>query len=73
MISMNLLLDYLVENNVDRDSTFPPEIWVACDGSLCMSSNVYESFYPKFNSESLHTHPDIYCFLKTLNDIPSDT
>lgn len=49
---------------VDSDSTFPQEIWAACDPG----SRMYEWSYPEFNSESLHPHPNLKCFLNSLKN-----
>lgn len=66
-------LDYLIENYVDDDAVFPPEIWAAQDSSLARTTNACESFHSKFNSELPNPHPNIYVFLRTLKDMQTDT
>lgn len=61
------ITDYLVENYVDiSDSTFSLEIWDSLWLKFIHALMCIWSFYPKFNSELLHPHPNIYCYLKTL-------
>nr|CAI5845296.1 unnamed protein product [Callosobruchus analis] len=45
------MLDYLVDSNVDNDTTFPPRIWAARDSSLSRTTSACESFPSKFNAE----------------------
>jgi len=65
--------DYLVENYIDNDSTFPPEIWAEKSNSIYRTTNSCESFHSKFNSQFYSPHPNIFNFLNILYSIQSDT
>jgi hypothetical protein len=45
--------DYLVDNYIDNDLTFPPEIWAEKSNStrIYRTTNSCESFNSKFNSQ----------------------
>lgn len=65
--------DYLVENCIANDSTFPPEIWAEKSYSIYRTTNSSESFHSKFNSQFYSPHPNILNFLNILYSIQSDT
>ncbi|KAL4097257.1 hypothetical protein QTP88_022060 [Uroleucon formosanum] len=65
--------DYLVENCIDNDSTFPPEIWATKSNSIYRTTDSCESFHSKFNSQFYSPHPNIFNFLNILYSIQSDT
>ncbi|KAE9532085.1 hypothetical protein AGLY_010287 [Aphis glycines] len=65
--------DYLVENYIANDSTFPPEIWAEKSNSIHRTTNSCESFHSKFNSQFYSPHPNIFNFLNILFSIQSDT
>jgi len=65
--------DYLVENYIANDSTFPPEIWAEKSNSIHRTTNSCESFHSKFNSQFYSPHPNIFNFLNILLSIQSDT
>jgi hypothetical protein len=54
--------DYLTENYIDENSTFPPSIWTAMTASSQRSTNTCESFHRKCNSHLMSTHPNVYTF-----------
>jgi hypothetical protein len=37
--------DYLTENYIDENSTFPPSMWATITASSQRSTNAYESFH----------------------------
>lgn len=61
--------DYLVDNYISNDSSFPPDIWACCDSSTERTTNACESFHSHFNSSFYCTHPDIFRFITVLLDI----
>lgn len=65
--------DYLTDNYIDEDSTFPPNMWAAMTASTQRSTNACESFHSKYNSYFVSTHPNIYSFLNVLKIMQSDT
>ncbi|KAL4084362.1 hypothetical protein QTP88_028185 [Uroleucon formosanum] len=65
--------DYLVDNYVDEDSSFPPKIWAEMTSSAQRSTNACESFYSKYNSNFSSTHPHIYKLLDVLKTMQLDT
>jgi hypothetical protein len=65
--------DYLTENYIDKNSTFPSSIWVEMTASSQRSTNACESFHRKCNSYFVLTHSNVYTFLKILKFIQIDT
>ncbi|KAE9521590.1 hypothetical protein AGLY_018020 [Aphis glycines] len=65
--------DYLVDNYIDEDSSFPPKIWAEMTSSAQRSTNACESFHSKYNSNFSSTHPHIYKFLDVLKAMQLDT
>ncbi|KAE9531464.1 hypothetical protein AGLY_010670 [Aphis glycines] len=65
--------DYLVDNYIDEDSSFPPKIWAEMTSSAQRSTNACESFHSKYNSNFSSTHPHIYTFLDVLKAMQLDT
>lgn len=58
--------DYIVENYIDENGTFPPQIWANHNGELTRTTNACESFHAKFNSNFYHSHPNLYEFVEVL-------
>jgi len=66
--------DYLVENYIANDSTFPPEIFGQKKAIVFIEQlTLAESFHSKFNSHFHSPHPNIFNFLNILFSIQSDT
>lgn len=70
---LTLFLDYLIENYIDNEARFPPNVWAEHSSSLQRTTNACESFHSRFNSYFYHTHPHIFQFINTLIDLQSDT
>lgn len=70
---VNQFADYITDNYIDENSTFPPNMWATMSSSIQRSTNACESFHSKYNSYFISTHPHIYKFLNVLNIIQSDT
>lgn len=58
--------DYLVDNYLTEDSTFPPYMWASNSSSLIFTTNACESFHSKFNECFYKSHPDIFKFTDIL-------
>ena len=65
-------LDYLVENFIDDEASFPPELWAANSASLARTTNACEAFHSKFKNENSSPHPNIHNFLKCLLEIQTE-
>ncbi|KAF0757993.1 Uncharacterized protein FWK35_00016676 [Aphis craccivora] len=70
---IDLFLDYLVDNYISSESTFPPRIWAEFSHSTFRSTNNCESFNSKFNGIFYHAHPNIYQFIEALKYIQQDS
>jgi len=59
-IKIDLFLDYLVNNYISLESTFPPRIWAEFSHTCTFrTTNNCESFHFKFNGMFYHAHPNI--------------
>jgi hypothetical protein len=58
--------DYLLENYVDANSTFPPPVWSVCSASSLRTINACESFHAHFNVLFYRTHPNIFVLVSAL-------
>ena len=54
--------DYLVDNYMTFESTYPPTLW-ASSNVEDRTTNACESFHAKFNKLFLEAHPNIFVFL----------
>jgi len=70
---VDLFLDYLVDNYISPESTFPPRIWTEYSHSTFHTTNNCESFHSKFNGIFYHSHPNIYQFIEALKYIQQDS
>lgn len=70
---VNQFADYLVENYIDEESTFPPIVWAEKTASLLRTTNACESFHSKFNSYCPSPHPNLFIFLNCLKSMQTDT
>ena len=51
--------DYLIDNSIEENATFPPFIWASLDARTWRITNACESFHSKFNSSFVSSHPNI--------------
>ena len=58
--------DYLLENCIDADSTFPPPVWSECTASSLRTINACESFHAHFNALFYSAHPNIFVLVSAL-------
>lgn len=65
--------DYLVDNYIKEDATFPPNIWASCNSSTERTTNACESFHSNFNKNFYVSHPDIFRFIDVLKDLQIST
>jgi len=55
--------DYLLENYIDADSTFPPPVWSECTASSLRTINACELFHAHFNVIFHSAHHNIFVLL----------
>ncbi|KAE9533011.1 hypothetical protein AGLY_009439 [Aphis glycines] len=66
--------DYILENYIDENSKFPPNMWATHSATLNRTTNNCESFHSHFNQTFYKTHPSFFTFLQILKDtIQTDT
>lgn len=65
--------DYLVDNYIDSDATFPTTLWAALNNNCWRTNNGSEAFNSKFKTENQSPHPNIFEFLKCIKNIQIDT
>ena len=65
--------DYLLENCIDADSTFPPPVWSECTGSSLRTINTCESFYAHLSAIFYSVHPNIFVFVSALQQLPNES
>lgn len=65
--------DYLVDNYIGEEATFPPELWAECSDSIERTTNACESFHSRFNSNFYSTHPNIFAFVEVLKQFQTET
>jgi len=58
--------DYLLENYIDADSTFPPPVWSECSASSLRTINACESFHAHFNALFYSAYPNIFVLVSAL-------
>jgi len=56
---MEQFCDYLLENDIDADCTFPPPVWFECSTSSLRTIDACESFHAHFNALFYSAHPHI--------------
>ena len=64
--------DYLLENYIDADSTFPPHVWSECSASSFRTINACESFHAHFNALFYSAHPNIFVLVSALQKIQNE-
>jgi hypothetical protein len=60
--------EYLLENYVHADSTFPLLVWSECSASSLRTINACESFHAHFSA-----HPYIFVLISALQNIQNET
>ena len=58
--------DYLTDNNISKNSVFPPTIWSNFRALICWTTNDCESFHPHFNEQFYKSHTHKHIFIKIL-------
>jgi hypothetical protein len=61
--------EYLSENYIDADSTFPPPVWSECSASSFRIINACESFHAHFNALFYSAHPNIFVLVSALQKV----
>ncbi|KAE9541792.1 hypothetical protein AGLY_003783 [Aphis glycines] len=66
--------DYLVNNYISEDSTFPPCLWACNSASILLTTNACESFHSFFNDHFYSNSPSILSWLNVVkNFVQTDT
>lgn len=65
--------DYIVENYIDEECDFPPNMWACTTDSMCRTTNACESFHSNFNSNFYAAHPSTFNFINILLQFQSAT
>lgn len=60
--------DYLLENYIDENSEFPPDVWASHTAALNRATNDCKWFYSHFNDRNYKSHPSIFTFINILKD-----
>jgi hypothetical protein len=58
--------NYLLENYIDAESTFPSPVWSECIASSLRTINACESFHAHFNALFYSAHPNIFVLVRGL-------
>ena len=70
---VQLFCDYLLENHIDADSTFPPPVWPECSASSFRTTNACESFHDHFNALFYSAHPNTVVLVCAVQKIQNKT
>jgi hypothetical protein len=65
--------DYLSENYIDTDSTFPPPVWPECSASSFRTRKACESFHAHFNALLYSAHPNVVALVSALQKVQNET
>ena len=65
--------DYLIENYIDEDSTFPPPVWPECSVTSLRTIKACESCHAHFNALLYSAHPNIFDLVSALQIIKNET
>lgn len=66
-------LDCLVENYIEDDSCYPPEIWAGQSSSYHHTADTCESFHNQFSAKFYGSHPNIFKFIEVLKTVQTET
>jgi len=61
--------DYLLENFIDADSSFPPPVWSECTALSLRTKNACELFHAHFNALFYNAHLNIFLLVDTRTKI----
>jgi len=61
--------DYLLENYIDADSTFPLPVWSECTASSLRTIKACELFHAHFNALFYSAHHNIFVLVSALQEI----
>ncbi|XP_034939087.1 uncharacterized protein [Chelonus insularis] len=64
--------DYVLENYIEPNSPFPPEIWAQHSETTRRTTNNCESFHSKLNAMFNSANPNLFQFLEALKSIQTD-
>lgn len=64
--------DYILENYIQSDSSFPPNIWAAFSPTTTRTTNGCESYHKELNSMFYTPKPNISLFVEALLDVQID-
>jgi hypothetical protein len=67
------LCDYLLENDIDANSSFPPPVWSECSASSLRTINDCESLHAHFNALFYSAYPNIFVLVSALQKIQNET
>jgi hypothetical protein len=70
---LDTLFDYLLENNIENDSDFLPNIWADFSATSERTTNYCESFHGKLNSRFYSAHPNIFLLIEQLKAVQYET
>jgi hypothetical protein len=65
--------DYLLENYIDADSTFPPPVWSECTASSQRIIIACEVFHAHFIALFYSAQPNIFVLVSALRKIQNET
>jgi len=66
-------MDYVFDNYISPEASFPPSIWAQFSTTLNRTTNSCESFHSKLNSCFYSGHPNIFVFINELLEVQSET
>jgi hypothetical protein len=64
---------YLLENDIDADSNFPPPVWADCTASSSRTINAYELFHAHLNALFYSAHHKIFVLVSAFQKIQKET
>ncbi|KAF0751144.1 Uncharacterized protein FWK35_00019505, partial [Aphis craccivora] len=65
--------NYLIENYISSNSTFPPKLWASNSISCERTTNACEAFHASFSTNFYSPHPNIFVFLKVIIETQTST
>lgn len=65
--------DYILENYINKESQFPPNIWAETPINNTRTTNGPEAFHKHFNAQFYHPHPNIHHVVDVLTNIQAET
>jgi len=68
----NLRITYILNNYIDSEAIFPPNIWSDFKPSTMRTTNACESFHAHFNSKFYSAKPNLYQFIEVLKTVQID-